>query len=307
MTKRGVNMPFRTQERPKGLKEMIDVSAEVDREIVNQLKRLTTGNSLVDKHSGAFLSFIGSYVPKRAGLFKADEAYIAYPEEFGIEEAVMKIKEAGKSSCYFLVNSLGGDMTASYNIARYLREEFTNIISIVPHSAASGGALIALVGDKVLMSPMARLSDLGVRITRGNEEISALHLVKGKESLDSKSSDDLTFVDLRMIEDINLDTFNECTQILDAMKGFVTSILERGMFKLTPDKAKELAHKLIYEYPYHGYPITYNEAKKIGLNVYTPSDGPDYKSLWQTAREWLKIYVEKPAGTHFIRYWIPSS
>jgi len=121
-------MPFEIKEKGKTLRDMIDVRAEDDEDIVNKLTKLRD-NSLIDVNSGSFLSFIASYAPERQ-WFTSREAYITYPEEFGIEEAVMGIRKSGKvTKCYFLLNSPGGDMTASYNIARFLREEFSYIIA----------------------------------------------------------------------------------------------------------------------------------------------------------------------------------
>jgi hypothetical protein len=78
------------------------------------------------------------------------------------------------------------------------------------------------------------------------------------------------------------------------------------MFKNNDTKAKEIAHKLTHDFPYHGYPITYKEARNIGLKVKTPYDGDTYKQLWQVMKDWLMLYANKPAGTHFIRFWLPK-
>jgi hypothetical protein len=298
-------MPFEIREKGKTLRDMIDVRAEDDEETIKKLTNLG-GKSLVDKNCGGFLCFIASYAPEKT-VFRSREAYITYPEEFGIEEAVMRIKEAGHvTKCYFLLNSPGGDMTASYNIARFLREEFTYIVPVIPHSAISGGTLIALAGDEIIMSPIARLSDLGVILERGEEEISTLHLIRGVEALNGKSPDEMTFVDMRMLEGVDLHRYHECKETVETMENFAASILNAGMFKYDKAKAREIAHKLTHDFPYHGYPVTYKEARSIGLKVKTPYDGEDYKQLWQVMRDWLMVYANKPAGTHFIRFWLPK-
>lgn len=298
-------MPFEIKEEGKTLRDMIDVRAEDDEDITKELTKLSE-NSLIDKNCGGFLCFIASYAPERQ-WFRSREAYITYPEEFGIEEAVMRMKESGNvTNCYFLLNSPGGDMTASYNIARFLREEFSYIVPVISHSAISGGTLIALAGDEIVMSPIARLSDLGVILERGEDEISTLHLIRGVERLDSKSPDDMTFVDMRMLERVNLHRHEECKEIVETMENFATSILTAGMFKHDAAKAKEVAHKLTCDFPYHGYPVTYKVAKNIGLEVKTPYDGENYKQFWQVMRDWLMVYANKPAGTHFIRFWLPK-
>ena len=55
-----------------------------------------------------------------------------------------------------MVNSPGGLVQSSYKVARASRKTFKEISVFVPHIAASGGTLLALTGNKIVMGMRAR-------------------------------------------------------------------------------------------------------------------------------------------------------
>lgn len=59
---------------------------------------------------------------------------------------------------FLLIDSPGGRVDSSYKVALAIREFFKDIIVFIPRVAASGGTLVALVGNKIVMSDMAIFS-----------------------------------------------------------------------------------------------------------------------------------------------------
>ncbi len=64
-------------------------------------------------------------------------------------------------------------MQSSYKIAHALRKTFNKIIVFVRHIAASGGTLLALTGNKIVMGMMSQLSPLDPQAESEEGAISA--------------------------------------------------------------------------------------------------------------------------------------
>jgi len=95
------------------------------------------------------------------------------PKSSPIETAINIVQEkTDAKKLLLLVNSSGGLVQSSYKIARALRKAFSEIIVFVPHIAASGGTLLALTGNQIVMGVMSQLSPLDPQATVGDGAIS---------------------------------------------------------------------------------------------------------------------------------------
>ena len=99
-------------------------------------------------------------------------------EEFAVETAINHIQtRTDVRKLLLLVNSPGGLVQSSYKIARALRKAFKEIIVFVPHIAASGGTLLAVTGNKIVMGMMSQLSPLDPQAQIGDGAVSANSVV----------------------------------------------------------------------------------------------------------------------------------
>lgn len=112
----------------------------------------------------ALLAFIAPQVPVRVSPADTVSASIGLLEEFGVEALVNKLRESGVERAYLLVNSPGGSMDSSYKIARAIRMALKEITTFVPHVAASGGTLMAIAGNQVVMGPMSHITPLDTQV-----------------------------------------------------------------------------------------------------------------------------------------------
>jgi ClpP class serine protease len=90
-----------------------------------------------------------------------------------MEALVDELKKAKVERAYLLVNSPGGTMTSTYKIARALRTTCKRITTFVPHVAASGGTLLALTGNEIVMGLMSHITPLDVQVSYKGTIISA--------------------------------------------------------------------------------------------------------------------------------------
>ena len=87
---------------------------------------------------------------------------------------------------------------------------------------------------------------------------------------------------------------------MDTAISYVNEILKLTGYK----DSEEIAQKLVLTFPSHGYVITRDKAREIGLNV---KDSEEFKEMWSIMRYWLSKYIFEEEITHCIRYTLPTA
>ena len=150
-----------------------------------------------------------------------------------------------------IIHTPGGLVLAATQIAKALKNHPAKTTVIIPHYAMSGGTLIALAADEIIMDPNAVLGPVDPQLMNYPAP-SILNAVKKK---DVKDVDDQTLI----LADIAEKAINQVRQ-------FVYELLKD---KMGDEKAREVAKILTEGRWTHDYPITVEVAKELGLNVST--------------------------------------
>jgi hypothetical protein len=279
----------------KAMEKILDVAEEKDPDIVKNFKAIAKDNDV-------FLSLIASYVGVKVTPSKVIMASLGLSEEFGAETVIEEIKECNSdcTTLYLLINSPGGLVQSSYKIARALRKNFKNIIVFVPHVAASGGTLVALIGNKIVMGMMSQLTPLDPHDDNG---ISVLSVVRGFEHVtdffNKTSEKDAPYTYKVLAEKYDAVQIDACIQTMELMKKYISEILkETGYGK---EEIKVISEKLVEGFFTHGDVINFDVAKEIGLKV---AEYKEFQKHWEIFRQWLGKYILQSADRHIIRYWI---
>jgi len=144
---------------PEEMKEMLNVEEEPE----PTLKKLL--EQLAQKEQAVLILLAAPYKGVRISPGTEEYAQIGLSEEFGIEEVILRIKEKMGNKIkkvYLILNSPGGSLSSSYKVARVLRENIENLTVFIPHISKSGGTLVALAGNEIVMGPMSELGPLDV-------------------------------------------------------------------------------------------------------------------------------------------------
>src|ERR1700686_1657337 len=150
-----------------------------------------------------------------------------------------------------ILHTPGGLVLAALQIARALREHTTKVTAFVPHYAMSGGTLICLAANEIVMSPHAVLGPIDPQLDKSP----AASLLRVVEQKPIAEIDDQTLV----LADIGRKAIGQVRSAArDLMEG-----------RLAREKADELAQKLCEGTWTHDYPIFAAEASAMGLNVST--------------------------------------
>ncbi|RMD49824.1 MAG: hypothetical protein D6832_00980 [Alphaproteobacteria bacterium] len=150
-----------------------------------------------------------------------------------------------------ILHTPGGLVLAALQIARALAAHKGKVTVFVPHYAMSGGTLISLAADEVVMSPHAVLGPVDPQLG----QMPAASLIKVVEQKPIKDIDDQTLV----MADVG-------RKAIEQLRTAVRELLVKHM---SPQKATALAEKLSTGTWTHDYPISADEAKALGLPVNT--------------------------------------
>jgi ClpP class serine protease len=150
-----------------------------------------------------------------------------------------------------ILHTPGGLVLAAEQIANALAEHKGKVTVFVPHYAMSGGTLIALAADEIVMDSNAVLGPVDPQIG----SIPAASILKVLEAKKPEQVHDLTLV----FADI-------ASKARTQVHSFVKELLLKH---LSTEKAEELAVVLTDGRWTHDFPITVKEAGQLGIKVST--------------------------------------
>ena len=150
-----------------------------------------------------------------------------------------------------IIHTPGGLVLAAGQIAHALKRHRAKVTVFVPHYAMSGGTLIALAADEIVMDPNAVLGPIDPQLGQ------------------SPAASVLTVLDRKKPEDID----DETLILADVSRKAITQVRRTAQEllaeRMAPEQAAALAEKLATGTWTHDYPILAEEAKALGLPVST--------------------------------------
>jgi len=163
-----------------------------------------------------------------------------------------------------ILHTPGGLVLAATQIAKAIKEHPAKTTVIVPHYAMSGGTLISLAADEIIMDANAVLGPVDPQLMN----YPAPSIINAISKKDPKDIDDQTLI----LADIAEKAINQ-------VREFVFSLLKD---KMGEERALEVAKILTEGRWTHDYPITVEVAKELGLNVSTDVPPEVYKPVSYT-------------------------
>jgi ClpP class serine protease len=177
----------------------------------------------------------------------------------------------------FIIHTPGGLALAATQIANALASHNAEVRVIVPHYAMSGGTLIALAADKIIMDPHAVLGPVDPQL--GQEP--AASIVKIENLKEPKDIDDSTLVKIDVSK-------KALKQMKDTVKNL---LLQKGFDEV---KAEQIAEDLSQGKWTHDYPLTVEHLKELGLHVDT--------NMPEEVYALMDLYPQPTGGTPAVQY-----
>lgn len=175
-----------------------------------------------------------------------------------------------------ILHTPGGLVLASLQIALAIKKHPAKVTAFVPHYAMSGGTLIALACDEIVMDEHAVLGPVDPQI-EGLPASSILRLLKKKP--------------LEKIDDRTLILADVAEMALRQMRENLKLILSD---KFSGEKLDQIVDILSQGYFTHDYPITFEEAKKLGL--------PVSKEMPLEIYQLMKLFPQPTRGLPSVEY-----
>jgi ClpP class serine protease len=181
-----------------------------------------------------------------------------------------------------VLHTPGGLVLASVQIARAIQAHKGKVTVFVPHYAMSGGTLIALAADEIVMDCHAVLGPVDPQLG----EYPAASLVKAVKAKDVNEVEDKTLILADVAE--------------KALHQIRTEVLDLLGDKLPADRAAALADELSQGVWTHDHPISFREARELGLPVRSdmPTEFYQLMNLFPqpTQRQPTVQYIPAPYG-----------
>lgn len=175
-----------------------------------------------------------------------------------------------------IVHTPGGLVLAASQIAHAIESHKGKVTVFVRHYAMSGGTLIALAGDEIVMDPNAVLGPVDPQI----DELPAASIIRAVELKTPQKVDDQTLI----LADIS-------TKAINQIDSLVTGLLKK---RLPKEKAEAVAALISTGQFTHDFPITVERAKSVGLPVSMNMPESIYKLM--------DLYPQKGAGRPSVNY-----
>jgi ClpP class serine protease len=150
-----------------------------------------------------------------------------------------------------ILHTPGGLVLAAEQIARALRDHRGRVTMFVPHYAMSGGTLIALAADEIVMDAHAVLGPVDPQL--GQYPAASIVGVVERKPIERVDDDTLILADVAK----------------KALRQVHAAVVELAARRLAPEQARALADQLATGQWTHDYPITVDEARALGLAVST--------------------------------------
>jgi ClpP class serine protease len=175
-----------------------------------------------------------------------------------------------------ILHTPGGLVLAAEQIAHALTAHPAPVTVFVPHYAMSGGTLLALAANQIVMAPHAVLGPLDPQIGQW-PAASILRAVERKTVANQN------------VHDETLIMADVAGKAMDQVRGYAKHLLIRRGW--TVERAAELAHTMTEGRWTHDYPITVEEARSLGLPV--SCEMPD--EIYQFMRLFPQVAVRRPS------------
>jgi ClpP class serine protease len=204
------------------------------------------------------------------------------------EEILRAIKLTGKTEpINLIIHTPGGLVLAARQIAHALGNHEAKVTVYVPHYAMSGGTLIALAADQIVMDPNAVLGPVDPQLN----EYPAASIIKAVAQKDKNKVDDQTLI----LADIS-------EKAITQLKKTVHQILKD---KMGDQKAQELSETLATGRWTHDYPLTHEELSEMGLpvSIDVPEEVYSFMALFPQPKQSMRSveYLPVPAGERLDR------
>ena len=213
-----------------------------------------------------------------------------------------------------ILHTPGGDPNAVESIVEYLHAKFDYIEVIVPYLAMSGGSMISLASDLLLLGRQSQLGPIDPQLLIGNKFHSARAIQEGFSKAKEDIKNDIKFAHLwaPILQSMGPALMIEATKALSYSKELVIDWMKKRMFNQEEMKEKEQTINNIAEYfnaektkkngnvYVHGQRIGIEKLIELGVKVEYLEASQELQNAVLTAYHLMTLIFENGSALKFI-------
>ncbi len=223
-----------------------------------------------------------------------------------------------------LLHTPGGDPNAVESIVEYLHSKFGKVEVVVPYLAMSGGAMISLAGDLLILGRQSQLGPIDPQFTIGNQMHSARAIQEGFDKAREDIEQDIKLAHLwaPILQNMGPSLILEAEKALAYSKELIVKWLNnRKLVRSDESSNKKDTVESIAAYfnaedtashgqvHVHGQRIGTDKVRDPGLNVVILEEDQDLQNNVLTAYHLMTLLFEHSPALKFIasdrgKWWI---
>ena len=207
-----------------------------------------------------------------------------------------------------MVHTPGGDIHAVESIVEYLHQKFEHITAIIPYLAMSGGSMISLASDLIILGKQSQLGPTDPQIVIQDKQHSARAIKdafdRAKEDIEKNQT--LAHLWAPILQSMGPALIIEAEKALKYSESLLKKWLQKRMFRSadeTDEKAKEIVEYVnadSEEVHTHGQRIGIDDLQVLGANVEALENNQDLQEAVLSAYHLMTIIFERTPSLKFI-------
>lgn len=218
-----------------------------------------------------------------------------------------------------ILHAPGGDIYAVESIVDYLHAKFDKIETIVPYLAMSGGAMMSLASDLVILGKQSQLGPIDPQFSAGNKSYSARAIEEGFNNArkDIEENTSLAHLWAPILRSMGPSLVTEAQRALSYSKELVKKWLRERMFKGEDEDEREKIINNIAGYfnaekkdgdeeaevgqvHVHGQRIGFQKLKELGVRVEKLEKSQPLQTAVLTAYHLMTLIFERSPSLKFV-------
>jgi len=214
-----------------------------------------------------------------------------------------------------VLHTPGGLTNATETIVEYLLQKFSQIEVIVPTFAMSGGTMVSLAADNIVMGRQSQLGPIDAQMPVGGRSVSARAIVEQFQEAQSEILADTrrAAVWAAILQSLGPALLMEAKNALDYGEHMVAKWLSERMFNGDDAKARDVAayFNRSERHRSHGRRIDRAEGRSQGLNIEDLESDSELQDIVLTNYHIATLIFEKSPAVKYIasdngQLWVKS-
>ena len=215
-----------------------------------------------------------------------------------------------------ILHTPGGDPNAVESIVEYLHSKFNYIEVIVPYLAMSGGAMISLASDLLVLGRQSQLGPIDPQFLIGNKSHSARAIKEGfaQAKKDIEGNTKLAHLWAPILQNMGPSLMVESTKALSYSEELVSKWLRKRKLVTENDEKSKIVNRISAYFNaeaedrdvgtdsihVHGQRIGIQKLKELGIKVEVLEDNHNLQNVILTAYHLMTFIFELSSSVKFI-------